>query len=87
MGLLLHLAREVRPLQPFFDDQITLMHVGRSPVPFCWVGRDAPHQAVIYLPVTCMLYPNARCESAQDVHYYRLPSCQHSILSARLVRE
>lgn len=31
------------------DDRVELMHVGRSSFPLCWVGRGAPHQAVILL--------------------------------------
>ena len=47
------LARKIRQLQLLFDDdRVGLMHVGRSSVPFCWVGRGAPHQAVILLD-TC----------------------------------
>jgi branched-subunit amino acid aminotransferase/4-amino-4-deoxychorismate lyase len=46
---LLHLRGNSANASHACDDRIILMHVGRSSVPLCWVGRGAPHQAVILL--------------------------------------
>ena len=67
------------------DDRMELMHVGRSSVPFYWVGRGAPHQAVILLD-TCWVAGCTGVSVANDrlgagSATSKIVSCQHGRLS------
>jgi hypothetical protein len=52
---------------PSLMHQITLMHVGRSSVPFSWVGCDAPHPAVNLIADNMHADTDARLNPARDV--------------------